>query len=109
MYSLTNRDDTNYIDQTILNNVWNKIFLKDCTGFTIIQIVCTLDIYWVIVIPSVNIAPQFPLDWLILVKKLYEWKRKEQVQMKHESVKKMEKSPRTKNNLEYMAIISEQL
>lgn len=38
-------DDTNYIDQTILNNVWNKIFLKDCTGFTIIQFVCTLDVY----------------------------------------------------------------
>lgn len=61
------------------------------------------------VTPGVNIAPQFPLDWLVLVKKLYEWKRKEQVQKKHESVEKMETSHRNKNNLEYMAIISEHL
>lgn len=61
------------------------------------------------VTPGVNKAPQFFLDWLILVKKPYEWKKKDQVQKKHESLKKIETSPRNKNNLEYMAIISEHL
>lgn len=75
----------------------------------ITHFVYTPDIYEVMVTPSINIAPQLPLDWLLLVKIPYEQNRKEQAQEKHECMEKMEKIPRNKNNLEYMAMISKHL
>lgn len=60
--------------------------MNDYTGLKINHFVSTLDTYQVMFTISINSAAQLPLTGVILVKTLYEQKRKEQTQKKYEFV-----------------------